>query len=202
MKVWLKLPQKFRLRPLYRKTELRVLEVNNRVVNSKIELRSLRSEWIYLPITGMSALMVLHVSLRAEAQPAVERTLERFLIFMDSDVRFEILSLAKWFTAGGNQAAIRLNAIVHVHVGSHARFTCEALRAAWVLTLEGFLGQIGILLLLHYFHRYLLAIDSFPLLLLLPSAVLMVVLFLFHRRCRRRRGASLIFLLAAEGACF
>ena len=128
--------------------------------------------------------MVLHVSLRAEAQPAVERTLERFLIFMDSDVRFEILSLTKRFTTGGNRAAIRLNAYVHVHVGSHARFTCEALRAAWVLTLEGFLGQIGILFL-HYFDRCLLAIDSFPLLLPLPSAVLMVVLFLFHRRCRR-----------------
>ena len=43
----------------------------------------------------MSALVVLHVSLRAKAQPAVKGALEWFLILMDPDVGLQILSLAK-----------------------------------------------------------------------------------------------------------
>ena len=71
---------------------------------------------------------------------------------------------------------IWLNAIVYAHVGSHARFACEALRAAGILALEGLLGQIGIL---HHFHRLLVSLQLF---LLLPYSL--VVLFLFHRRWR------------------
>ena len=82
--------------------------------------------------------MVLHIALRAKAQPAIKGACKRPLIAMDSDMNLEILPLAECPSAPGKGTAERLRSVMQVHVGAEANFPRELLVTSRVLAGERF----------------------------------------------------------------
>lgn len=60
--------------------------------------------------------MILHVALRMEALPTLERARERPLIRVDPHVNFQVLTLTEGAMALGKSATEGMSAVVHVHV--------------------------------------------------------------------------------------
>ena len=93
----------------------------------------------------MPALMVYHVPLRPETQPAIKRAREWLLVPMDPHMRLQALSLSELSATALKVAPKRLQAGMLKHMGSHARFSSEVLIAAGMLTHIGFLILIQLL---------------------------------------------------------
>ena len=84
----------------------------------------------------MPPLVILHVPLRAEAQPAAIRARVWPFVLMDSFVRFQILPLTECPPTPDHGASEWLSATMHVHMRLHSNLTSEALGAADKLARE------------------------------------------------------------------
>lgn len=73
----------------------------------------------------MTALVVPHITLGAEAFAAVLRASEGSLILVDSDVNIEVLFLAECLIAPREITLERLRSVVQVHVGVETNFAAE-----------------------------------------------------------------------------
>ena len=124
---------------------------------------------IHLPVSSVPPLVILHVALGAEAQPAAVRARVWPFVPMDSGVRFQILPLTECPPTPDHGASEWLSATMHVHMRLHSDLTSEALGAARKLAREA-------LLYLLLLHTHLLGK------LLVLYDIILIFVRLFHRR--------------------
>ena len=86
----------------------------------------------YLPVSCMPPLVILHITLRSEAQSTIVGAGEGPLSSMDSSVNFEVLPFIEDSTAPRDGTAVGLCSIMQVHMGLKPDLSRELFVAAWM----------------------------------------------------------------------